>query len=571
MNSFIFLSYFYFLLLSVLGYGFLFKKIFTHTNKFNPEVSYGYIGFYGLAFITFISMLTNIFLAHNIVHNTILHLSGLFFFFIFYKSTNIKYFKYIFFISLILLPSLLISKSNEDFPYYHLPYTTYLTENKLIFGMGHLNHGYNLLSSLFNFNSTVKLPYIGLYSFHFIYVYFLIFFNFFILNEVFNKNNKDILINTLFVLAFVFFNLSFNRIAEFGTDKAGHLLIVLITIKLLQFFKDTNKNQIYYNILPILPLFVYVISLKAYFSTYILLLLPIFFYKQNFLNLIKKIIFTRIFYFCFFLITLMCTHYFFATGCLIAPISFLCFGESFSWARSIESMNELSIWLEQWSKAGAGPGFRAENLTDYLKGINWVPNWIDRYVFTKVTDQIGILFISILLVFGFLFNFSKQKKYAFNKEIYIFYVAILLVFFIWFFKHPALRYGGYPVTFFIFSIPVVLFFEKFKIKNNFNRNTKVLLILVFLVLNIKNVSRIKNEFDRNDMYKFSNFPYYVIKKIEYKSSTSESGLITYSPKYIENESNFCWDVPSPCIMDPKAIIISKKKSGYFFITGTIHD
>jgi hypothetical protein len=565
MNSFIFLGSFYLLLLSVLGYGFLLKKILTRKITYNLEISYEYIGFYGLAFITFVSMFTNIFFAHNVLHNTILHLFGLFFFFFFYKSQNIQFFKYIFFISLILLPSLFISKANEDFPYYHLPYTTYLTENKLIFGMGHLNHGFNLLSSLFNFNSTVKLPYIGLYSFHFIYLYFLIFFNFFILNEVFNKNNKDILIVSLFVLAFVFFNLSFNRIAEFGTDKAGHLLIVLITIKLLQYFKNDNKTQMYYNILPVLPLLAYAISLKAYFITYVILLLPIFFYKKNFLNFLKKIIITRIFYFCLFLILLMCVHYFFATGCLIAPISFLCFGDYFTWAKSIESMNALSIWLEQWSKAGAGPGFRVENLAEYTKGINWVPNWIDKYVFTKVTDQLGILFLSILLVFSFLFNFSKQKKYVFNKEIYIFYVAILLVFFIWFFKHPALRYGGYPVVFFIFSIPVVLFFKRFRIKNNFNKNIKVLLILVILVFNIKNISRIKNEFDRNDMYKFSNFPYYVIKKIEYKSSVSESGLVTFSPQYIENGWNYCWDIPSPCIMNPEAVILSKYKKNYFFI------
>ena len=97
--------------------------------------------------------------------------------------------------------------------------------------MGHLNHGYNLLSSLFFLNSTFYLPYIEYYSFHFSLLFFLIFFNYFIYKEVLISKNKNI-IKFLYLFAFVFFNLSFNRIAEYGTDKAGQILIVLLIIKL---------------------------------------------------------------------------------------------------------------------------------------------------------------------------------------------------------------------------------------------------------------------------------------------------------------------------------------------------
>ena len=72
------------------------------------------------------------------------------FYFINYKAKNKQtYLKFILLISFLVFSAVLISKTNDDLSYYHLPFTKYLTEQKIIFGMGHLSHGYNLLSSLF--------------------------------------------------------------------------------------------------------------------------------------------------------------------------------------------------------------------------------------------------------------------------------------------------------------------------------------------------------------------------------------------------------------------------------------
>jgi hypothetical protein len=62
---------------------------------------------------------------------------------------------------------LFISKTNDDFPYYHLPFTMILVENKIQFGLGNLNTAYNHISSLFFLNSTLYMPYIKHYSFNF--------------------------------------------------------------------------------------------------------------------------------------------------------------------------------------------------------------------------------------------------------------------------------------------------------------------------------------------------------------------------------------------------------------------
>ena len=38
-----------------------------------------------------------------------------------------------------------------------------------------------------------------------------------------------------YIYSLIYFNLSFNRLAEYGTDKAGHLLIVILIIRFLKF------------------------------------------------------------------------------------------------------------------------------------------------------------------------------------------------------------------------------------------------------------------------------------------------------------------------------------------------
>ena len=243
-NIIIFFSSFYILLLSVIGYGMFFQSLCFGkiTDMRDPKVIY--TGFFGLFSITFISLISSLFIPHDFLHNVLLHFVGVLFF-IFIKIKEKKnYLKFIFFVSIVVLSALLISKTHDDFSYYHLPVTKYLTEQKVIFGMSILGHGYKLLSSLFFLNSSFYLPFIGYFSFHFSLLFFLIFFNFFLLKEIIHKGTHEV-IKFLYVFTFIFFNLSFNRIAEFGTDKAGQLLIVILVIKIFQHIcYDNNKFKL---------------------------------------------------------------------------------------------------------------------------------------------------------------------------------------------------------------------------------------------------------------------------------------------------------------------------------------
>ncbi len=559
LDSLIFFFVFYILLISVIGYGILFQNFCFEPIKSLKEQKVIYLGFFGLFVLTFISLVTSLFVPHNFFHNLLLHFFGVLFF-IFYKIKDKKYFiKFIFLISLFLISALLISKTHDDFSYYHLPFTKYLTEHKIIFGMSNIGHGYKLISSLFFLNSIFYLPIVEYFSFHFSLLFFLIFFNFFLIKEIISKNTNEI-IKILYIFAFAFFNLSFNRIAEFGTDKVGQLLIVLLVIKLFQlacFEKNKFKMN---NILFLIPLLGLCISLKTYFLPYILIGFTIFLLDEKFLNIFKNILNSKSFFIFFSFLFFYFFHHFISTGCLISPLSFTCFGDNLYWAKSSESFKNLSIWLEQWSKAGAGPNFRIEDPLVYIQNFNWISNWIEMYFKVKILDQLGIL----VTVFFVTFLFFKRFKYnitvsLFNKKILFFYAIVFIIFYIWFSKHPQLRYGGYSILFLTLSIPISILFNKIKNRELFLTKFRYFALIVIIIFNFKNFTRIQDEFERTDIYKYDNFPFFSIPVKEFTANKYPSEFIIYSTK------GHCWNTPSPCSEGAVNKIKVKKNNRYYFL------
>ena len=551
----IFISAYLFLLFSILGYGIFFYRLsFEKLDDLSHENSI-YIGFYGLFFVTLISLFTSLFSSHNLLHNSLLHIFGVFYFLTIKIKNKKEFSKIIFLISIIVFSALLISKTHDDFSYYHFPFTKYLTENKIIFGMGNINHGYNLLSSLFFLNSTFYLPLIGYYSFHYSTVFFLIFFNFFIFKEILSSKNED-LIKFLFILALSFFNLSFNRIAEYGTDKPGQLLISILVIKLIQIVLFNKEKEKISKIIFLLPLLAYCISLKTYFLPYIILGLIIFTLKPDVIKSLKSIFNSKSFIFFSLILIIYFFHHFVSTGCIISPLAATCFEDQFSWAR--KDMIKLSIWVEQWSKAGAGPNFRVENVQDYIKNFNWVSNWAEKYFYIKVLDQLAILFSSIIVLFLIFkdFKFIQKNRIKLDKKLIFFYILILIIFLTWFSKHPTLRYGGYAIVFLIISVPACVIISNFKNRIFFNKRLKFFIIFVIIVFNFKNINRIGKEIERGDHYKFQDFPFFALKEKDYKIYDYEAGLKIYS-------AHHCWSTPTPCGQVNERVYVKKFKNYYF--------
>ena len=60
------------------------------------------------------------------------------------------------------------------------------------------------------------------------------------------------------------------------------------------------------------------------------------------------------------------------------------------------------------------------------------------------------------------------------------------------------------------------------------------------MFNIKNISRLDNEFSRNDPYKFNSFPFYAVIDKEYESFKLNNIIYMYTT------NRHCWATPTPC-------------------------
>ncbi len=539
-NSIILILFFTLILFSILGYGLLLSNFLSLNNK---NFSFGIYGILGLIFSTLISYLTHIFFPHNIYHNVSFHFIGLVIFFYFFLknfSSSHKEIKKLFFLLFTSLIFLFVSKNNEDFPYYHLPYIANIVNHKLQFGIAHFNIAFRTPSSLFYLQSLFYLPYIKYYLSHSSSLLILIFCNLFLLDKFFFnlKIKKNFFIIILACLFFVFINTVFAALAKYGTDRGGQIISFVIFILILEILN--SKILILEKCKLIILFIIYLISIKIYFIPYLLLFFVILFLSIKFRILYKLlydckfILFFLFFVFLFFLIN------FTNSGCLIYPLSFTCF-ENFSWSVTLESVQRYNNWYQLWSKAGATPNYRVENPEEYIKYFNWVKNWMNNYFFIKVPDTLAAIF---LIITYFLLALRK-KKYSINKSTYRYlslYFFIILFFFLWFYKHPDLRYGGYGLLVSLFFIPLGLYLSKFNYKDYALKNFFMLtVILVICSFNLRNIVRVIDEFKRNDNYKYTNFPFYHIDNVSYSEISLDAGIKVFMVK------NHCWATPSPCV------------------------
>ena len=409
-------------------------------------------------------------------------------------------------IFIIIFIGILMFKNHDDFYYYHFPYTQILTNYNKIFGLGNLNHGFRTASSIFYLNSLFYLPIIKYFLMNSGAAYILGFSNYILyknIKDLIKKNNFN---NVLFlsILSIIYINIIFARIAEHGTDRSALILIFVMSVyylKSLSLKKDEINSKYFNNFYSKLALlFAIIISLKSFYIIYLVIFILWFFQIKKYFEI--KIIFSLIFknYYTyliilFFLFTVFTT--FSNTGCLIYPATFTCF-DQFSWSIPLAQVDQMQLWYEQWSKAGATPNFRVNDPELYVSKLNWVSNWINIYFFTKVSDNIlSTILIAVIVYFLFTYNSTKIKKFVFTKDNKIFYYLILFLFVEWFYNHPSLRYGGFALLALIFFIPISIYLSQFKFNVlKFKKNISLILILTIIVFIVRNVSRINNEFNQ---------------------------------------------------------------------------
>ena len=340
--------YFYLISYSIIGYGILLSR-YLDLKKYN----FGYLGFLGLTLFLIISFFSSLILKHNYFFNSLFLIVGLFLFlFQIFKINNLK--KNIlnhFIIFSLLLVFVMIAKNHDDFHYYHFPYMSLLTEFNHPFGLGLLNNGFRSPSSLFFIGSMFYLPGVSIYVFHITSALILGFSNLILLEKIFDKETFKSykFINFLSLIFFIFINIFFYRLAEYGTDRSGMLIVIIAIISFLTVINFKNENQEYEIKFLILSL-CFAITLKPFYLINIPLILLLLFYEKT-RNIFLNLFFTRIFWYCLFLIFFIIFYTFINSGCLFFPLSITC-AQNLPWSIDLEKVDDVKTWFELWSKAG---------------------------------------------------------------------------------------------------------------------------------------------------------------------------------------------------------------------------
>jgi hypothetical protein len=347
------------------------------------------------------------------------------------------------------------------------------------------------------------LPYAKFYLFNFFSLFILGFANIILLKKIHNyfkftstKDKQLNFIHFLSLLSFIFINIFFYRLSEYGTDRAAMVLIFLFVIELLNFVNLKSIKT--FNLFYIYLLGALIISFKAFYILYIIFIVPLFLYilkkKKNYIQTSYFLFFNKYFVLFLFLFLFILFTSFINTGCLVYPLSFTCF-DGMSWGIPLTQVQQMNDWYELWSKGGAAPNFRIDNPETYIKNFNWVSNWIDIYFFNKVSDFVlGIIFLTSIFLFCFRDAFFNRKIIRVDNHVYLVYLLIFVLGIEWFYNHPSLRYGGYHIIALLIFIPLAVKLSSSQI--DLKKYTKVAIVLVSITTIIfisRNIIRINNE------------------------------------------------------------------------------
>ena len=499
MNLFFYIFGFVTVSLSIIGYGYILNKYFLIFKKENI----GYLGLFGIFFLTFIAYISNFFIPLSDKFNLVLHLLGLIFFIFYfnkYKIIHRNYLNLFIFFLIISLFFIFTAKTHDDFEYYHFAYIHFLNYENTQIGIGHFNNGFRVPSSIFYFSSILFLPHLKHDIIHLGSIYFTLFINLIFFIKIIDlRDNKNFrFLVYLCLIGLIISNIFFYRLGEHGTDRSAQILVILLFIEVLDIVNN-NKENFKFTLSKIIILITLIASLKAFYLIYIFILIPILLYQNEKLLFIKKIFQLKSTYLSIIFFFVVLVTYFVNSGCLIYPLTISCL--DVSWAIPANEVSGWNQYYQLWSKAGATPNFKVSNPEEYIKYLNWLPNWINIYFFNKVSDfLLSIFFISLI----FTFYFFNKKKVNIKKQKYkLIYIFLIFLLFEWFLYHPALRYGGYHLVALITFIPISLYLQS----SNFSKNIffKKLMIIISIILLIsvgRNIHRIVKE---NEIYNYNVF------------------------------------------------------------------
>jgi hypothetical protein len=470
------------------------------TFNFFELFIYGLIVQIVFGFLFYISFGTNEFI------NLLILILGLFLYYFYKKDLNKINFKYIFALLVSIFSVVLISKTGEDFVGYHLFSINEIFENQLRFGVNNLNDRFFHSSLLIYNQSLLVLPILKFQLIHLpkFFIYYSVLGYFIHICLTTGKDNERFF--SLFVCMLLL--IKFNRLSAFGYDYISQFLLIIVFHKI--YFYQTNREEL----IKAFKIFTFTILIKPIS----LLFSPILIYLlyKNKIQFLLNIFYTKILFF-ILLIFILFSSSFLRTGCIFYPINKTCFSEEKIFWSEKKLVKETSEFVKLWAKnyyyLGTSKYEKIHDKHVFKQNFNWFKYWIEGHFFYKISEFLLIL-ISIILIIHI---YHTREKPSFKKSSYenhlIFILSAISIFF-WILTVPQFRFGFASIVVFIY-----LLFNYFMKLEIFLDKKKFLILIMFslMILNIKNFNRIKKEFERDDIYKFINFPFYNQFKIYNKA------------------------------------------------------
>ena len=527
LNLFIFFTIFLGSYYSVSGYGILLSKLLLQEKKKKEFININVVSFFftGLSLLIPVSFFNYIFFGFNLTVNCFILILGCIIFFFNVRILSV--------IKVSILPSclfvgLLISKTHDDFALYHFQYLKELGDNALKLGLANIDTRYGY-SSLFSYIQGIFiLPYYGLKFFHIpVYLIYTSLINYLFFKSFYVKNNKKFLI----IFLEIFLIIKFKRLSEFGYDYIVQFLLIYLFVEFYTLAKKTKEN-IFANLI----IYLSTIAFKV-ISIFFLPIILFFLYKEKkyFIECLKNKLY---FLFLFFILFIIIFDSFLKTGCLHYAFLNTCLSSTtISWAVDISLLESNANMIMLWAKGfyHQGPD-RVEDPVFYLKNFSWIFNWLYTHFYKKIFDSILLIF----LIFIFLYFFKKIKKIYEREKNIIYFLLLSLLF--WLLVLPQFRFG--------ISIIVLLTFFTLKFffrKDIYIKKNQFILILIFLLIyfNYMNILRIKEEFSRNDEYKYINFPFFPVTEKQYLVRYTSANNGYFSPVNNQHQDH-CFNLPTIC-------------------------
>ena len=491
------LSSIYFFSLS--GFG---KLLINYNLQKNSNFNFFELFIFGLIVTTIVGFLLNISFGSNEYFNIINLLIGLLLFFFYKKEFNQINLRYIFLLLFLIFTTLLISKTHEDFVLYHLFSIEEIFNNELRIGVSKINFKFFHSSLLIYSQSLVIFPFLNYNLIHlpifFIYFSVIGYFVYTLFNTLEKKERFFSLIIIMLLL------IKFNRLSEYGYDYISQFLLFVVFHKV--YFHKIDKDEL----IKSFTIFLFSILIKPITLLFAPILLFVL-YKNNF-KFLFEIFEKKISLFSFMIFILISTS-FIRTGCLFYPINFSCFEEDkifWSEKKRVKEYSEVvSLWAKSFYSSEESKYEKIKDKNIFKKNFNWLKFWIEGHFFYKISEFLLIL-IAIIILIHIYFTRDKPKFIKLPFEEYLILLLSFCSIIFWMITIPQFRFGFASIVVFVY----LLFSNFVKLEINFDK--KKIFILIFfslLILNLKNLNRVKNEFEREDIYKFINFPFTNMKEI----------------------------------------------------------